>query len=71
MSRITAHQDKPEEPHGIIRIPDPVVVRELASAMKLKPFAVIRDLMGFDFYVTSTQKSISPRHHGYAHSTAS
>jgi hypothetical protein len=52
MSRVTADQDEPEEPHRTIRIPDPVVVRELASAMKLKPFAVVRDLMGFDLYVT-------------------
>jgi hypothetical protein len=52
MSRVTVGQDEPEKPHRTIRIPDPVVVRELASAMKLKPFAIIRVLMGFDLYVT-------------------
>jgi hypothetical protein len=52
MARATADQDEPKEPQRTIRLPDPVVVRELASAMKLKPFAVIRDLMGFDLYVT-------------------
>lgn len=52
MSRVTADQDEPEEPYRTIQIPDPVVVRELVSAMKLKPFAVIRDLMRFEVYVT-------------------
>jgi translation initiation factor IF-2 len=52
MSRVTPGRDEPEGPPRTIRIPDPVAVRELASAMKLKPFAIIRDLMGFDLYVT-------------------
>lgn len=52
MSRVTAGQDEPEEPHRTIRIPDPVVVRELASVMQLKPFVVIGDLMAYDLYVT-------------------
>jgi translation initiation factor IF-2 len=33
----------PEEPH--IEIPDPVVVRDLASALQQKPFRIIADLM--------------------------
>jgi len=33
----------PDEPH--IDIPDPVVVRDLASALQQKPFRIIADLM--------------------------
>ena len=52
MPRVTFDQDEPERPHRTIRIPDPVIVRELATAMKLKPHVVIRDLMGFEAYAT-------------------
>src|SRR5213596_2644748 len=44
--RRTAHglKDQPfEEPH--IDIPDPVVVRDLASAPQQKPFRIIADMM--------------------------
>jgi hypothetical protein len=35
--------DSPQEPH--IDIPDPVVVKELASALRIRPFKVIADFM--------------------------
>ena len=35
--------EPPQEPH--IDIPDPVVVRDLASALRKKPFKIIADLM--------------------------
>lgn len=52
MPPVTSDKDEPEYPHRTIRIPDPVVLRDLASAMNIKPFAVIRDLMGFEVYAT-------------------
>ena len=44
--KITARGlEDPDDPDRIIHIPDPVVVKELAEALKLKPFKVVADLM--------------------------
>jgi hypothetical protein len=36
---------EPDEPQGVIQIPDPVLVRDLAQALKVKPFKVVADLL--------------------------
>lgn len=41
--------DSPQEPH--IDIPDPVVVRDLASALRKKPFKIVADIMRFGVFV--------------------
>jgi hypothetical protein len=52
MAHIAGDQDEPLGPIHIIRIPDPVKVRDLASAMQLKPHRLIDDLMGFELYLS-------------------
>jgi hypothetical protein len=37
-----------------IEIPDPVVTKDLAAALKLKPFEVISDLMELNVFVSSS-----------------
>jgi translation initiation factor IF-2 len=53
---VTADQDEPGGPPRIIRIPDPVGVRQLASAMNVKCYEVIRDLMAFEVCATPESK---------------
>ncbi|MEY2578847.1 MAG: hypothetical protein QOI49_1671 [Verrucomicrobiota bacterium] len=53
---VTADQGEPSDPPRIIRIPDPVSVRELAIAMNVKSYEVIRDLMAFEVFVTPESK---------------
>jgi translation initiation factor IF-2 len=43
-----------EEPH--IDIPDPVVVRDLASALRLKPFRIIADLLEVGEFASAQAK---------------
>ncbi len=45
--KITARglDDSDDDADKVIHIPDPVVVKDLASALKLKPFKVVADLM--------------------------
>lgn len=45
--------DSPQEPH--IDIPDPVVVRDLASALREKPFMVVADMMKFGVWVNADE----------------
>jgi len=52
MPPTAADEEQPREPRGTIRIPDPVVVRDLATAMKLKSYEVVRGLMALEVYVT-------------------
>jgi translation initiation factor IF-2 len=54
MPPIIANEDQAPEPPRTIRIPDPVVVRDLAAAMKLKPYEAIRGLMDLQVYVTAS-----------------
>ncbi len=53
MPPVAADQDQPSDPPPTIMIPDPVVVRDLATAMKLKSYEVIGGFMAFDVYVTA------------------
>ena len=41
--------ESPQEPH--IDIPDPVVVKELASALRKKTFKIVADIMRFGVFV--------------------
>jgi len=44
--KITARElAEPEDPQRVIHLPDPVVVADLAVALKLKPFKVVADLL--------------------------
>ena len=44
--KITARGlEDPEDPEGVIHIPDPIVVQDLAAALKLKSFKVVADLL--------------------------
>ncbi len=47
------------DPAKIINLKPPIVVRELAIALGLKPFALIKDLMALDVFVNQNQ-SIEP-----------
>ena len=43
----------PDEPlPDSVSIPDPVLVRDLAEALHMKAYAVIRELMGQEVFVT-------------------
>jgi translation initiation factor IF-2 len=72
--KITARglADRPaDEPAKTVYLPDPVVVRDLASALGVKPFKIVADLLGLqqfknadddiDFETASTIARI----HGY------
>jgi hypothetical protein len=41
-----------DDPEKIIHIPDPVIVRDLATALKVKPFKVVADLMQLKLFKT-------------------
>jgi hypothetical protein len=56
MPPAAADEGQPSEPQCTIRIPDPVAVRDLATAMKLKPYEAIRGLMALEVYVTPDSK---------------
>src|SRR3954466_9758077 len=45
--KITARdlEDEPDEPEKTIRIPEPVIVKELAAKLGIKPFKIIADLL--------------------------
>lgn len=45
--------DSPQEPH--IDIPDPVVVRDLASALQKKPFIIVGDIMSFGVFAHANE----------------
>ena len=45
--------DSSQEPH--IDIPDPVVVSDLASALRRKPFMIIADVMKFGVWVNADE----------------
>jgi hypothetical protein len=45
--------DSPQEPH--IDIPDPIVVRDLASALRQKPFVIMGDLMKAGQFANANQ----------------
>ncbi len=38
-------EDQPDDPGKTVYLLEPVVVRDLASALRLKPFKVVADLM--------------------------
>ena len=42
------NDESPEGPH--IDLPDPVVVKELAAALRQKPFRIIADLLEFGHF---------------------
>ncbi len=47
------------DPEKIIHIKPPIIVKELADEMGIKPFKIIKDLMAFDVFVNPNQ-SIEP-----------
>ena len=44
------NDESPEGPH--IELPDPVVVKELAAALRQKPFRIIADLLEFGHFAS-------------------
>ncbi len=67
--------DSPQEPH--IDIPDPVVVGDLASALRQKPFIIVADLMELGKFATvrasvgfKTASKVAWKHGFYARRVA-
>ena len=52
--KITARglEDSDDYTDKVIHIPDPIVVKEFAAAIKLKPFKVVADLMQLRLFKT-------------------
>jgi len=71
--KITARdlEDQPGDPRRVVYLLEPTVVRDLASAIGLKPFHVVADLMdlrlfkGPDDMVDFDTASVVARRHGY------
>lgn len=67
-------QEKPNGAQRTIAIPDPVVVRDLAFALQMKPHAVVAGLMDLNFFVSiatqidfATASSLCSRYGVVAH----
>lgn len=64
-------EDRPDEPGKTVYLLDPVVVRDLASAIQLKPFKVVADLMELKLFkspedtIDFETASLLARKHGY------
>jgi hypothetical protein len=61
----------PDEPGKTIYLPDLVAVRDLASAIGVKPFKIVADLLGLEQFKNADEEvdfetaSIIARNHGY------
>jgi translation initiation factor IF-2 len=51
----SAESIEPKADEKVISLKPPIIVRELATALGLKPFEVIRDLMGMNIFVNLNQ----------------
>ena len=71
--KITARdlEDQPDDPGKTVYLLDPVVVRDLASAIQVKPFKVVADLMELRIFKSPDETvdfetaAIVVRKHGY------
>jgi len=71
--KITARdlEDQPDDPGKTVYLLDPVVVRKLASAIQVKPFKVVADLMELRIFKSPNETvdfetaAIVARKHGY------
>jgi len=71
--KITARnlEDQPNDPGKTVYLIDPVVVRDLASAIQVKPFKVVADLMELRIFKSPNETvdfetaAIVARKHGY------
>ena len=71
--KITARglEDSEDDTDKVIHVPDPVVVKELAAALKVKPFKVVADLMQLRLFKTPDElisfevAEIISQWHGY------
>ena len=71
--KITARdlEDRPDDPSQTVYLLEPVVVRDLAGALQLKPFKVVADLMQLRIFkspdetVAFETAVIIARKHGY------
>ena len=71
--KITARdlEDRPDDPGKRVYLLDPVVVKDLASAIRVKPFKVVADLMQLRIFkspddtVDFETAAIVARKHGY------
>ena len=71
--KITARglENSDDDADKVIHIPDPVVVKDLAAALKLKPFKVVADLMQLrlfktpDDFISFEMAEIVAEGHGY------
>jgi translation initiation factor IF-2 len=66
-----ALEDQPDDPGKTVYLLEPVVVRDLASALQLKPFKVVADLMELGLFKPPNETidfetaAIVARRHGY------
>jgi translation initiation factor IF-2 len=64
-------EDQPNDPGKTVYLIDPVVVRDLASAIQVKPFKVVADLMELRIFKSPNETvdfetaAIVARKHGY------
>jgi translation initiation factor IF-2 len=64
-------EDQPDDPGKTVYLIDPVVVRDLASAIQVKPFKVVADLMELSIFKSPNETvdfetaAIVARKHGY------
>lgn len=64
-------EDQPDESGKTVYLLDPMMVKDLASALKLKPFKVVADLMEMKLFkfpddsVDFETASLIARKHGY------
>jgi translation initiation factor IF-2 len=64
-------EDQPDDPGKTVYLLDPVVVRDLASAIQVKPFKVVADLMELRIFKSPDETvdfetaAIVARKHGY------
>ena len=71
--KITARglEDQPDDPGRTVYLPDPVVVKDLAIALEMKPFKIVADLIAMgqfrhaDETVDFETAWIIARKHGY------
>ena len=52
-------EDSEETPENVIHLKPPIIVKDLAEALGLKPFKVIQDLIAFEVFATP-DKSVEP-----------
>lgn len=66
-----APEDRPDDPGKTVYLLDPMLVKDLAGTIKLKPFQVVADLMELKLFKSADDEvdfetaSVIARKHGY------